>query len=83
MIARTIENEETILNAVKEDGTRSIGEIASPLGISSRTVYLQSPDLNPLGFFLWGHVKNFVYKQPQRRSSELESKKPLLQLPHK
>jgi hypothetical protein len=24
----------------------------------------RSPDLNPLDFFLWGHVKNVVYKQP-------------------
>jgi hypothetical protein len=35
MIARTVENEEAILNAVEEDGTRSIGEITRPLGISS------------------------------------------------
>jgi predicted transcriptional regulator len=39
MIAGTVENEEAILNAVEEDGTRSIGEIARPLGISSSTVY--------------------------------------------
>jgi hypothetical protein len=38
MIARTVENEEAILNAVEEDGTRSIGEITRPLGISSSTV---------------------------------------------
>jgi hypothetical protein len=24
----------------------------------------RSPDLNPLDFFLWGHVKNCVYSQP-------------------
>ena len=24
----------------------------------------RSPDLNPLDFFLWGHVKNFIYRQP-------------------
>jgi DNA-binding Lrp family transcriptional regulator len=39
MIAGTVKNEEAILNAVEEDGTRSIGEIARPLGICSSTVY--------------------------------------------
>jgi hypothetical protein len=39
MIARTVENEEAILNVVEEDDTGSIGEIARPLGISSSTVY--------------------------------------------
>jgi hypothetical protein len=24
----------------------------------------RSPDLNPVDFFLWGHVKNIVYKSP-------------------
>jgi hypothetical protein len=24
----------------------------------------RSPDLNPLDFFLWGHVKNVVYRHP-------------------
>jgi DNA-binding Lrp family transcriptional regulator len=38
MIAGTVKNEEAILNAVEEDGTRSIGEIARPLGICSSTV---------------------------------------------
>jgi predicted transcriptional regulator len=38
MIAGTIENDEAILNAVEEDRTRNIGEIARPLGISSSTV---------------------------------------------
>jgi hypothetical protein len=36
MIARTVENEQAILNAVEEGDTRSIEEIARLLGISSR-----------------------------------------------
>jgi hypothetical protein len=42
MTARTFENEEAILNTVKEDGTRSLAEIARPLGISSCSVSLHS-----------------------------------------
>jgi DNA-binding Lrp family transcriptional regulator len=40
MTARTVENEEAILNTVEEDGTRSLAEIARPLGITSSSVYL-------------------------------------------
>ena len=38
-IARTVQNEEAVLNAVEEDGTRSIAEIARPLGISRTSVH--------------------------------------------
>ncbi|KAJ3634730.1 hypothetical protein MTP99_007676 [Tenebrio molitor] len=36
--ARTLANEEAILNIVEEDGTRSIREIAQEVDISSRSV---------------------------------------------
>jgi hypothetical protein len=39
MTARTVENEEAILNTVEEDGIRSLAEIARPLGTSSSSVY--------------------------------------------
>jgi hypothetical protein len=37
--ARTLANEEAILNIVEADGTRSIGEIAQELDVSSRSVH--------------------------------------------
>jgi hypothetical protein len=37
--ARTLANEEAILNIVEEDGTRSIREIAQEVDISSRSVH--------------------------------------------
>jgi hypothetical protein len=45
----------------------------------------RSPDINPLDFFLWGYVKMLSTENPltRRRSSEIESKTHLLQLPHK
>ena len=33
-----------------------------------------SPDLTPCGHFLWGHVKDLVYRAPPRSISELKSK---------
>jgi hypothetical protein len=41
MTARTVENEEVILNTVEEDGTRSLAKIASPLGISTTIRYTE------------------------------------------
>lgn len=34
----------------------------------------RSPDLTPLDFFLWGHVKNNVYKSPIKDMNELKTK---------
>ena len=31
----------------------------------------RSPDLTPLDFFLWGHLKNIVYKTPVKDLTEL------------
>ncbi|XP_054015357.1 uncharacterized protein LOC128896179 [Hylaeus anthracinus] len=31
----------------------------------------QSPDLNPLDFFLWGYLKNEVYRQPVSTPKEV------------
>ncbi|EZA51190.1 hypothetical protein X777_10260, partial [Ooceraea biroi] len=31
----------------------------------------RSPDLTPLDFFLWGHLKNFIYREPVRNREEL------------
>lgn len=34
----------------------------------------RSPDLNPLDFFLWGHLKNYVYQTPVESVQELEAR---------
>ncbi|KAM0730360.1 hypothetical protein ACS0PU_002689 [Formica fusca] len=34
----------------------------------------RSPDLNPLDFFLWGHMKEHVYREPIDNDAELEGK---------
>jgi hypothetical protein len=34
----------------------------------------RSPDLTPLDFFLWGHVKNNVYKSPIKDMNDLKTK---------
>lgn len=34
----------------------------------------RSPDLNPLDFFLWGHLKNYVYFEPLNTIEELEAR---------
>ncbi|CAK9821245.1 hypothetical protein ANTRET_LOCUS11 [Anthophora retusa] len=31
----------------------------------------RSPDMNPLDFFFWGHVKTTVYKQPVETREEM------------
>ena len=31
----------------------------------------RSPDLNPLGFFLWGHLKTLVYATPEEHVDDL------------
>ena len=31
----------------------------------------QSPDLTPLDFFFWGHVKSLVYKTPSSHLADL------------
>ena len=33
----------------------------------------RSPDLNPLDFFLWGHVKNVVYRHAIETEEELRN----------
>lgn len=32
----------------------------------------RSPDLNPLDYFLWGHIKSVVYRQPINNEEELK-----------
>jgi len=32
----------------------------------------RSPDLNPLDYFLWGHLKNFIYRNPVETLEDLE-----------
>mgnify|MGYP001047299604 CR=1 FL=1 len=34
----------------------------------------RSPDLTPLDFFLWGHVKNIIYKSPVKNLIELKTR---------
>lgn len=34
----------------------------------------RSPDLNPLDFFLWGHLKSIIYKNPIRDLEHLHEK---------
>lgn len=34
----------------------------------------RSPDLSPLDFFLWGHIKNNIYKSPIKNLDELKTK---------
>jgi hypothetical protein len=34
----------------------------------------RSPDLNPLDFFLWGHVKNVVYRHPVDTEEQLRGR---------
>ena len=34
----------------------------------------RSPDLTPCDYFLWGHVKDLVYREPPRTISELKPK---------
>lgn len=33
---------------------------------------LRSPDLNPLDFFVWGHSKSILYRQPIENRMDLE-----------
>jgi hypothetical protein len=34
----------------------------------------RSPDLNPLDFFLWGHVKNVIYNRPMHKEEDLRNR---------
>jgi hypothetical protein len=34
----------------------------------------RSPDLNPLDFFLWGHLKEIVYRDPPTGMEDLKAK---------
>lgn len=34
----------------------------------------RSPDLNPLDFFLWGHLKNFIYSVPIETEDQLRNR---------
>lgn len=34
----------------------------------------RSPDLTPLDYFLWGHIKEYVYKEEINTREELEGK---------
>jgi hypothetical protein len=34
----------------------------------------RSPDLTPLGYFLWGHVKNYVYREPVNSLEQLDDR---------
>jgi AraC-like DNA-binding protein len=67
MTARIVENEEAILNTVEEDGTRSLAEIASPLGISSSSVYrvLKNNRKHPYHYIRVQHLQPEDY--PTRR----------------
>jgi transposase len=66
--ARTLANEEAILNIVEEDGTRSIREIAQELDISSRSVHrvLNENRLHPFHYTRVQHLKLEDY--PARRN---------------
>jgi hypothetical protein len=66
--ARTLANEEAILNIVEEDGTRSIREIAQELDISSRSVHrvLNENRLHPFHYTRVQHLEPEDY--PARRN---------------
>lgn len=34
----------------------------------------RSPDLTPVDFFLWGHLKNYIYREPLRNREELHNR---------
>jgi hypothetical protein len=34
----------------------------------------RSPDLTPLDYFLWGHVKNYVYREPVNSLEQLDDR---------
>jgi len=34
----------------------------------------RSPDLTPLDFFLWGHLKNYIYREPIQSRRELNDR---------
>jgi AraC-like DNA-binding protein len=66
--ARTLANEEAILNIVEEDGTRSIREIAQEVDISSRSVHrvLNENVLHPFHYTRVQHLEPEDY--PARRN---------------
>jgi AraC-like DNA-binding protein len=66
--ARTLANEEAILNIVEEDGTRSIREIAQEVDISSRSVHrvLNENILHPFHYTRVQHLEPADY--PARRN---------------
>jgi hypothetical protein len=66
--ARTLANEESILNIVEEDGTRSIREIAQEVNISSRSVHrvLNENRLHPFHYTRVQHLEPEGY--PARRN---------------
>jgi hypothetical protein len=66
--ARTLANEEAILNIVEEDGTRSIREIAQEIDISSRSVHrvLNENVLHPFHYTRVQHLEPEDY--PARRN---------------
>jgi hypothetical protein len=67
-IARTLANEEAILNIVEDDGTRSIREIAHELHISRRSEHrvLKENKLHPFHYTRVQHLEQGVY--PVRRN---------------
>jgi FixJ family two-component response regulator len=68
LTARTLANEEAILNIVEEDGTRSIREIAQEVDISSRSVHrvLNENRLYPFHYTCVQHLESEDY--PARRN---------------
>jgi hypothetical protein len=66
--ARTLANEEAILNIVEEDGTRSIREIGQEVDISSRSVHrvLNENILHPFHYTRVQHLEPEDY--PARRN---------------
>jgi hypothetical protein len=66
--ARTLANEEAIVNIVEEDGTRSIREIAQELDIFSRSVHriLKENRLHPFQYSRVQHLEPEDY--PVRRN---------------
>jgi hypothetical protein len=34
----------------------------------------RSPDLTPLDYFLWGHLKNYIYREPVNNLEELNDR---------
>lgn len=58
------------LNYLKE--TRFPGRVISKNGNVNWPP--RSPDLNPLDYFLWGHVKSQVYKTPIANGDDLKEK---------